>query len=192
MYDYDQYVKQAMRTDNGNLSEIDRLTNAALGLCGESGELAKEFLFENFKNYVAVEEMGDVLWYIAQASHVLHIPMSEIVAFCTPPSKHSLSENGKGIMEEVYWLEVNLLEEIINLHTYTGSFADSVKKHRYHEHKLSRDDMSKNLCEIVQTLMKLCLYLDIELETAARENIEKLQKRYPEGFNSHDSIHRSL
>lgn len=61
-----EYQLAALRT----ASDGDLLLNGALGLCGESGEVAdivKKTRFQGHKLDAAhiAEELGDVLWYVA-------------------------------------------------------------------------------------------------------------------------------
>ena len=67
----DEYERLAMRTAAGQLNAANGLLIAALGLCGESGEVA-----DHVKKHIAQghsldlakldEEVGDVLWYAAR------------------------------------------------------------------------------------------------------------------------------
>lgn len=75
------YQRLAMRTA-GDGADI---VNAALGLAGEAGEVAdlvKKWSFQGHELDVPriVEELGDVLWYIALAAEALNIDMAEIMS----------------------------------------------------------------------------------------------------------------
>lgn len=77
------YQAQAMRTA-GEFSHEDYLLNAALGLCGESGEVAdliKKYRFQGHELDTAklIKELGDVQWYIALAASALGVSLSEIM-----------------------------------------------------------------------------------------------------------------
>ena len=68
---FNEYQKEAMRTASGmNYGGHGMIENAALGLNGESGEVAdivKKAIFQGHdldKDHVA-KELGDCLWYIA-------------------------------------------------------------------------------------------------------------------------------
>ena len=79
---FDEYQKSA----NGFMSEEAKqnpLLNAVLGMSGESGECAdqlKKVLFQGhkFDKERFVLELGDVLWYLAEACCALDIPLSTI------------------------------------------------------------------------------------------------------------------
>lgn len=66
--DFESYRADVMRTVRQDLSQRDRMIAGALGLCGESGELAenlKKVIFHGHPlNEAALRnELGDVLWY---------------------------------------------------------------------------------------------------------------------------------
>ena len=84
---FDEYQKKALTTainvDNGILD----LCHWALGLSGESGEIAEKVkkiirdqgqeLNEETRQLLA-KEMGDVLWYLAVLADHLNIPFDEV------------------------------------------------------------------------------------------------------------------
>ncbi|GAA2983971.1 nucleoside triphosphate pyrophosphohydrolase family protein [Lentilactobacillus parakefiri] len=77
---FDDYQKAANRTLMGN-EQV--LTNCALGLTGESGEVAdliRKYTFQSKKldHDELVKELGDVLWYLSQISEWADIPFDEV------------------------------------------------------------------------------------------------------------------
>ena len=79
----DWYQEQAMRTA-GEFSHEDYLLNAALGLCGESGEVAdliKKYRFQGHELDTAklIKELGDVLWYAALLARVLGVSLGDVM-----------------------------------------------------------------------------------------------------------------
>ena len=92
---FDDYQKKAMRTKGGH----NDLTNAALGLAGESGEALEALIrmglaasrfadttkkhvhYKHELNRVAVlKELGDVLWYLALAADQIGVSLEHIAA----------------------------------------------------------------------------------------------------------------
>ena len=78
--DFDQYQNAAKRTLYGN-EQV--LTNCALGLSGESGQvvdLVKNYTFRGRKldRQQLIHEMGDVLWYLSQIAEWADIPFDEV------------------------------------------------------------------------------------------------------------------
>ena len=79
---FDHYARQAKRTAP-ELDKYEKLTNAALGLCGEAGEFAgliKKFNYQghDLDEYHLARELGDILWYIAQAADGISTKLSII------------------------------------------------------------------------------------------------------------------
>lgn len=72
----------------------------------------------------------------------------------------------------------------------SGELIDMLKKSLYHGHNLSHDDLEKEIGDILWYLSQIAFLYDIPLDRAAERNIEKLKKRYPEGFSEERSIHR--
>lgn len=79
--DFDDYQNRALRTANHSLDREQLMTNAALGLCGESGEFAdalKKHLFQghDLDRDKAIKELGDILWYVSLACYALGVKLS--------------------------------------------------------------------------------------------------------------------
>jgi len=91
-FTFTEYQRNAIKTLNPALDTFDkRLINCALGLTGESGEVAEvvkhyltkthEMCEENGEQKVRdkiKKELGDILWYIAAACHLLDVDMGEV------------------------------------------------------------------------------------------------------------------
>ncbi len=78
-----EYQKLARTTENKALTDYDRVRNGCYGLCGESGEcidiLKKhEFQGHDLDKEKLIDELGDVMWYIAQAAAGLGTTMEDI------------------------------------------------------------------------------------------------------------------
>ena len=77
------YQSSAMRTRAEYRLQRDQLINAALGLAGESGEFCdviKKYLHHghDLGREKLVKELGDILWYVAEACDALDIGMEEV------------------------------------------------------------------------------------------------------------------
>ena len=83
-----------------------------------------------------------------------------------------------------------LLNGVMGLCGEAGETIDIVKKHLFHSHSLDRDKLKEELGDVAWYLAVTAYALDNDLESVMRENIEKLKKRYPEGFDAERSIHR--
>lgn len=78
--DFNEYQEKANRTLLGN-EQV--LTNCALGLAGESGQvvnLVKNYTFRGSEldKDELTKEMGDVLWYLSQVAEWADIPFDDI------------------------------------------------------------------------------------------------------------------
>lgn len=71
-----------------------------------------------------------------------------------------------------------------------GEVADLVKKEVFHKHPVDADGIKKEIGDTLHYLAGLATMYGLTLEEIATANIEKLQKRYPTGFSSVDSIKR--
>ena len=72
----------------------------------------------------------------------------------------------------------------------SGETIDIVKKHLFHGHALDKNKLTEELGDVAWYLAETCEALGVELEDVLTANIEKLRRRYPEGFDSYRSIHR--
>lgn len=83
-----------------------------------------------------------------------------------------------------------LINGVMGLCGEAGEAIDIVKKHLAQGHPLDREKLIGELGDIAWYLAETAAALDVPLEEVLRRNIEKLQKRYPEGFRTERSIYR--
>lgn len=83
-----------------------------------------------------------------------------------------------------------LINGVMGLCGESGEVIDHVKKHLAQGHELDKDKMVKELGDVAWYLAETAYALDVELEEVFVKNIEKLKKRYPEGFDENRSIQR--
>ena len=83
-----------------------------------------------------------------------------------------------------------LLNGVMGLCGEAGECIDLVKKHLHQGHPLDREKLSKELGDVAWYLAETAWALDISLEDILRGNLEKLQKRYPQGFDAEKSVNR--
>lgn len=84
-----------------------------------------------------------------------------------------------------------LINSVMGLCGESGEAIDIVKKHLHQGHELDKAALAKELGDIAWYLAEAATALDMELEDILRGNIEKLNRRYPEGFSPIRSIERS-
>lgn len=84
-----------------------------------------------------------------------------------------------------------LLNSAMGLCGESGEAIDLLKKHRMHGHPFDREKFAKELGDIAWYLAEAATAIGMDLESILQMNIQKLKARYPEGFDSEKSIHRS-
>ncbi|WP_191556593.1 nucleoside triphosphate pyrophosphohydrolase family protein [Metabacillus idriensis] len=72
-----------------------------------------------------------------------------------------------------------------------GEVADLIKKACFHGHSIGKEEIKKELGDVLWYLSNIARIAGLELDEIAAANIEKLKKRYPEGFSVEASINRS-
>lgn len=83
-----------------------------------------------------------------------------------------------------------LINGVMGLCGESGEAIDIVKKHLAQGHELDREHLIKELGDIAWYLAETATALDVTLEEVLTQNIEKLKKRYPEGFSVEKSVGR--
>ena len=83
-----------------------------------------------------------------------------------------------------------LINGVMGLCGESGEAIDIVKKWLAQGHELDKQKLAKELGDIAWYLAETATALDMDLEEVFAANIEKLKKRYPEGFDTRRSICR--
>ena len=83
-----------------------------------------------------------------------------------------------------------LINGVMGLCGESGEAIDIVKKWLAQGHELDKEKLAKELGDIAWYLAETAYALEIPLEDILQANIDKLKKRYPEGFDSERSICR--
>lgn len=83
-----------------------------------------------------------------------------------------------------------LINGVMGLCGEAGEAIDLVKKHLHQGHELDREALKKELGDIAWYLAETAYALNLTLEDIFRGNIDKLKRRYPEGFTTERSINR--
>ena len=84
-----------------------------------------------------------------------------------------------------------LLNSVMGLCGESGEAIDLVKKHLMQGHDFDQEKFAKELGAIAWYLAEAATAIDMDLETILQMNIDKLKKRYPEGFDSEKSKTRT-
>jgi len=83
-----------------------------------------------------------------------------------------------------------LLNGLMGLNGEAGEALDILKKHLFQGHELDQEHIKKELGDCLWYIALAADSLGVSLEEIAIKNIEKLEKRYPTGFNAELSINR--
>jgi len=167
-----EYQKLSMRTappfKSRELSPIqDYYNHAAQGLCTEVAEIVEDQ--DNQEN--VLQEIGDVLWYVA--------------LFCT----------GLGIDVEDLPGSVTRYDDVYDeLVKQSGIVNDCVKRHIYYTTIEKKVELDETKCEkalgaIVTALRDLS---NDRLEQCMVLNVEKLRLRYPDKFDADKAVNRDV
>ena len=83
-----------------------------------------------------------------------------------------------------------LINSVMGLCGESGEAIDIVKKWLAQGHELDKAKLAKELGDIAWYLAEAATALDLPLEDIFQPNLDKLKKRYPDGFESQKSLVR--
>ena len=83
-----------------------------------------------------------------------------------------------------------ILNGVMGLNGEAGECIDIVKKHLFQGHDLDKEKLIDELSDVLWYAAITSEGLGVTLDDVMRHNVEKLQKRYPDGFSAERSIHR--
>lgn len=90
--------------------------------------------------------------------------------------------------------ELNRFDQLRNaaygLNGEAGEVIDILKKHEFQGHELDTAHIMEELGDVMWYVALGCTALNIDLDKIMEANIDKLRRRYPDGFSSFDSINR--
>ena len=80
---FNEYQRLAQRTSNKKADSIDKVLNGLMGLNGEDGEcidILKKYFYQghDLDADKLIDELGDVLWYIAETCTGIGVTMEEV------------------------------------------------------------------------------------------------------------------
>lgn len=83
-----------------------------------------------------------------------------------------------------------LINGVMGMCGEAGECIDLVKKFMFQQHKLDFDHIAKELGDVAWYLAVTAYAIGYDLESVLQMNVDKLKKRYPEGFDADRSQHR--
>lgn len=83
-----------------------------------------------------------------------------------------------------------LFEKLLGLSEECGETLGLIKKAEFHGRALDRDALKKELGDVLWYLSAIAHWYGFNLSDVATANVDKLRKRYPQGFNVEASLNR--
>lgn len=188
---FDEYGELARRTLSPKVAESNMLStlNAATGLASETGEIMEFYQrgsrWKGDRDHRR-KELGDWIWYWS------------LMVWCYG-FKNSQIRNGKDNVEDaqhgLYALRQYDPEEcMFAMTTVVGRLNEFVKKQFFHFHPVTAEDESRMkdlLLVALYSWFQLCRSHEVTPANVLWVNIDKLRKRYPEGFSTDKSLNRA-
>jgi NTP pyrophosphatase (non-canonical NTP hydrolase) len=84
----------------------------------------------------------------------------------------------------------HLMNGALGLAGEAGEVADIVKKATFQGHTINREHIAKELGDVCWYIAETANAIGYDLETIMQMNIDKLMKRYPDGFSADRSQNR--
>ncbi len=81
---------------------------------------------------------------------------------------------------------------LIGMQGELGEISEPIKKYLYSGHALDMPHLEQEIGDLLWYLANLCTSVNIDMESAMQKNIEKLARRYPDGFSCEKSINRAV
>lgn len=190
-----EYQQFTARTDKNAKSGIDGFGFVLLGLFGEVGSLLsalkkKQRDKESFSTYrdEVIEEMGDALWYLANAALRAGIDLSDIAA----GARLSLADwTYRGKVGATTFVDLQQRdfpfaqpaagEQVeVSLFALAGRVGVLMSHWSGGQIRNNGDQLSADLVEIFRSLLAAADEAQVSLDTAARHNVVKTFGRWPE------------
>lgn len=83
-----------------------------------------------------------------------------------------------------------LLNGVMGLNGEAGECIDIMKKYLFQGHELDEEKLMDELSDVMWYAAITATGLGVTLDEVMEHNVEKLKKRYPDGFDKERSIHR--
>lgn len=83
-----------------------------------------------------------------------------------------------------------ILNGLMGLNGEAGEAIDILKKHMFQGHELDKEHIAKELGDVAWYLAVSADAIGYDLEKIFQMNVDKLRKRYPDGFEAERSLNR--
>lgn len=89
-------------------------------------------------------------------------------------------------------LKGHLFNGVLGLAGEAGECADLVKKHYFQDNRPIMHLLEDELGDVLWYMAETAAAIGVTLEEVAQHNVDKLRRRYPEGFSADRSLHREV
>jgi len=199
----DDYQRLAIDTDQNKRRGFDGLAFPLLGLFGEVGTLLsalkkKQRDRDSFVGYseIVIEEFGDVLWYLSNIAWRVSLSFSDLAKHvpCDQQARRAIEREQSRSPDSPEFESA-----VIALAGKAGLLLNEFSA----GHVVSnRDLLSAQLAEIFRALVQAAAIAHVDLEEAARDNLRKINSRWPahreylplfdESFNEQERLPRKI
>lgn len=132
----------------------------------------------------AQEELVDALQYLE------HLKQAQADQLTANDYQRAAMRTASGMDSDEYDGRGLLMNAVMGLNGEAGEVIDHVKKVCFQGHELDRLHLIEELGDVAWYLAVCCEAIDTSLEEVLQNNIDKLRKRYPDGFDKSRSINR--
>lgn len=71
-----------------------------------------------------------------------------------------------------------------------GEVTDILKKYLYQGHRINKQHLAEEIGDTLFYIVNLCTLFNLDIEDILQGNVDKLRKRFPNGFEVDRSINR--
>ncbi len=153
--------------------KVENLLHGVIGILTELDELIENHEKDNFDSINAVEEISDVMWYIAILAREYKIDLSK------------WSEKNDIITGGTEKVILSMIKNSLKL-------LDILKKKIYYNRVIDDNQFITLTHNVIANVLQYTNYYKIDIHKSFDINIEKLKARYGDKFSSEMAINRNL
>lgn len=181
----DQYGALALRTlaTDVGADPLKVTMNAMSGLCSETGEFIELMVSTKHDRTHMMKELGDWMWYWSLMCHSYGLKNSEVML------TDDVDRAYFAIQEMM--VSKSAVTLALDFPVIVGAIAEFTKKHWFHHHPADLEVIKKHLHTALYLWFRAIWHYQLQPSEVLGLNIDKLRKRYPEGFSTEKSINRA-
>ena len=86
--------------------------------------------------------------------------------------------------------DMNIVNMCLGAYGEFSEVSELIKKHLFHYHKLDQGHLAEEIGDVMFYLVNLATIFNFNMEDILQANVDKLKKRYPDGFTAKASVER--